>query len=55
MNEDLCTMYWDGVEVITFQWSLKTDGTPGANQLGCVNMYAGAEGSDTPVYYFDNF
>ncbi|NOR87907.1 MAG: T9SS type A sorting domain-containing protein, partial [Bacteroidales bacterium] len=55
MDGDDATMYWDGVEVINWQWSLKTDGTPGANQLGCVNMYAGAEGSDTPEYYFDNF
>lgn len=55
MNNDEATMYWDGVEIITWQWSLKTDGTPGTNQLGCVNMYAGAEGTDAPEYYFDNF
>ncbi len=55
MNEDLATMYWDDVEIISWQWSLQTDGTAGANQLGCVNMYAGAEGTDSPQYYFDNF
>lgn len=55
MNNDDATMYWDDVEIINWQWSLNTDGTPGTNQLGCVNMYAGAEGSDTPEYYFDNF
>jgi hypothetical protein len=33
----------------------ETDGTAGTNQLGCVNMYAGANGADEPMYYFDNF
>lgn len=55
MNEDWATMYWNDDMIIEFQWSLKTDGTPGENQLGCVNMYAGANGSDNPMYYFDNF
>ena len=55
LNDDLCTMYWDDAEIITFQWSLKTDGSDGTNQLGCVNMYAGVEGSDESEYYFDNF
>jgi hypothetical protein len=57
MDNDLAAMYWNDELILEWQWSLKTDGTPGANQLGCVNMYAGAlQGSgDTPMYYFDNF
>lgn len=57
MNDDWATMYWDDEVIIEWQWSLKTDGTPGTNQLGCVNMYAGSLSGtgDTPKYYFDNF
>jgi len=55
LNDDLCTMYMDDADVITFQWSLKTDGTDGTNQLGVADMFAGAENGDTPEYYFDNF
>jgi hypothetical protein len=55
MGDDWATMYWDDEMVLEFQWSLDTDGNPGTNQLGCVNMYAGANGSDVPLYYFDNF
>ena len=55
MDDDWATMYWNDEMIIEWQWSLKTDGSAGINQLGCVNMYAGANGSDTPLYYFDNF
>ncbi len=57
MDADLATMYWNDNMIIEFQWSLKTDGTAGINQLGCVNMFAGSlDGTgDTPMYYFDNF
>ena len=55
LTDDWATMYWDDEMILEWQWSLKTDGTPGTNQLGCVNMYAGANGSDNPLYYFDNF
>lgn len=55
MDEDWATMYWDDEMVVEWQWSLKTDGSAGTNQLGCANMYAGANGTDVPMYYFDNF
>jgi len=55
MNEDWATMYWNDEMIIEWQWSLDTEGNPGTNQLGCVNMFAGANGSDNPLYYFDNF
>ncbi len=57
MDDDVASMTWDGAEIINWQWSLKTDGSEGANQLGCVNMYAGVESAsgETPLYYFDNF
>ena len=55
LNDDDATMYWDDAEIINWQWSLATDGTAGENQLGCANMYAGAENGETPEYYFDNF
>ncbi len=55
MTDDLAMMYWDDEMVVEFQWSLKTDGTQGTNQLGCVNFYAGSNAPDVPMYYFDNF
>lgn len=55
LNEDVAVMSWDDTEIIEWQWSLATDGTAGENQLGCANMYAGAENGETPMYYFDNF
>ena len=56
MDTDLATMYWDDVEIITWQWSLAQNGDPGTSQLGVVNMYAYDGGiGGTPEYYFDNF
>lgn len=55
LNADDATMFWDGEEIINWQWSLQTDGTAGTNQMGCANMFAGAENDDVAEYYFDNF
>jgi len=55
LDADWCEVYFDGAKVIEFQWSLKTDGNAGVNQLGCANLYAGAENDETAEFYFDNF
>ncbi len=51
-DEAICTV--DGVVVAEWQFSLQSFGDPGTNQLGGVNIYAGAPTGETPMFYFDN-
>lgn len=41
--------------IVEWQFSLTSQGNPGTNQLGSVNIYAGAPSGDTPMFYFDDF
>jgi len=54
LDADLATAWIDGEMIAEWQFSLQAQGDPGTNQLGGVNLYAGAPGTDTPMYYFDN-
>jgi len=54
IDEDEAICYVDGVVVAEWQFSLQSFGDPGTNQLGGVNIYAGAPTGETPKYYFDN-
>ncbi len=54
LDEDLAYFFIDNVEIASWQWSLQAQGDPGAKQIGGVNLYAGAPGTDTPKFYFDD-
>lgn len=54
LDDDWATCWIDGEEVAAWQFSLQAQGDPGTLQLGGANIYAGAPGSDTPNYYFDD-
>jgi len=54
LDDDVAEMYLDGTMIHTWTFSTQATGGPGANQLGAVNFYAGAQGSDTPLYYIDD-
>lgn len=54
LDSEIAQAYMDGVLITEWLWSLQYNGTPGANQLGAIDFFAGAEGSDTPKYYFDD-
>jgi hypothetical protein len=54
LDNDLAEMYLDGVMIHSWVWSSLANGGSGANQLGGVNFYAGAQGSDVPLYYVDD-
>jgi hypothetical protein len=54
LDSEIAQAYMDGVLITEWLWSLQYNGTPGANQLGAIDFFAGAEGADTPKYYFDD-
>ena len=54
LDADVAEMYLEGKVVHTWTWSTQASGGPGANQLGGVDFFAGAQGSDVPLYYFDD-
>ena len=56
LNNDWAQVYFDGVLVYEWQYSLQAQGDPGILQLGSVDFYAGVvSGSgETPLYYFDD-
>ncbi|MCF7858240.1 MAG: T9SS type A sorting domain-containing protein [Candidatus Cloacimonetes bacterium] len=56
LDNDLATYYHDGVEMISWQWSLGTFGNPQVNQLGGVNIFGGANTgtTDVPMFYVDD-
>lgn len=54
IDNDEAEFYIDGTLVHTWVWSTKADGGQGANQLGGLNVYASALGSDDPLFYFDD-
>ena len=54
LDDDVAEAYIDGVMIHTWTWSSVSQGGPGANQLGGVDFFAGAQGSDIPKYYYDD-
>jgi LEA14-like dessication related protein len=50
---DQATVAIDGVDLVTWQWSMGTFGEPGLNQLGAANFYAWDE-EGTPKFYIDD-
>ncbi|MDP2722370.1 MAG: T9SS type A sorting domain-containing protein [Bacteroidales bacterium] len=54
LDEDLAYFMIDDQIIAEWQWSLQAQGDPGAKQIGGVNLYAGAPGTDVAKYYFDD-
>lgn len=54
LDADWAQVYFNGALIHEWQFSLKSDGTAGTKQLGCVNFYAGATSGMTPKYYLDD-
>lgn len=54
LDEDEAEIWIDGNLVHTWVWSTKADGGQGANQLGALNVYASALGTDDPLFYLDD-
>ncbi|MEA3503687.1 MAG: T9SS type A sorting domain-containing protein [Bacteroidota bacterium] len=54
ISADEATVTINGTEVHTWQFSLQADGSAGENQLGGVNLYAGAEEGETSKYFVDD-
>lgn len=55
INNDLITLSVNGSQVHSWPLSaLSNSSTPGTKQLGGIDFYAGASGTATPKYYFDD-
>ncbi|MDY0085909.1 MAG: T9SS type A sorting domain-containing protein [Bacteroidales bacterium] len=54
VDNDVAQIYFDEELIYEWQFSLQSDGTAGTLQLGGVDFYAGADGTETPEYYFDD-
>jgi len=55
IDNDLITLIINDVEVNSWPLSaVSNSATPGTKQLGAIDFYAGASGSETPKYYFDD-
>jgi hypothetical protein len=54
LDADYAEFWFDGVFVVSWQWSTGTFGSGTLKQLGGVNLYA-YTGTQTPKYYFDDF
>ena len=54
LNADLISIYVNGILVHTWPYHYTSNGTTGMIQLGGVDFFAGAEGTDTPKFYFDD-
>lgn len=54
LDIDSAAFLIDDVLLAEWQFSLQAQGDPGTLQLGGMNIFAGAPGTDTPKYYIDN-
>ena len=54
LDDDVAELYINNVLVYTWQWSLQASGGDGLKKLDAVDFFAGAEGSEVPLYYFDD-
>jgi len=56
IDNDLAAVYIDGQLILEFQFSQQANsGDPGTNQLGGIDIYAGAPQGETPLFYVDDF
>ncbi len=55
LDNDLAELFIDGVSIHEWQWSTQASGGSGANQLGGIDIYAGAPTGETPMFYVDDF
>ena len=54
MDDDIAEIWMDGVLLHSWTWSTQSGGGSGANQLGGLNVYAGAPAGDDPLFYMDD-
>lgn len=54
IDNDLAQIYFNDELIHEWQFSLQSDGTAGTLQLGSIDFYAGADGDETPTFYFDD-
>ena len=54
IDADNIKLYIDGTLFHEWPFSYQGGGTTGTNQLGGVDFFAGAQGTDDPKYYFDD-
>ncbi|MEA3477691.1 MAG: hypothetical protein U9R60_05895, partial [Bacteroidota bacterium] len=54
LDSDWAETYIEGTLIHEWQWSTVAAGGAGANQLGGVDFFAGAQGSDVPDYFVDD-
>jgi len=57
LDSEIAQAYIDGTLITEWLWSLQSSGAAGANQLGGIDFFAGADAanpSDVPKYYFDD-
>ena len=54
IDNDLISLYIDDVLVNSWPLSYTSSSTTGTKQLGAIDFFAGASGSETPKYYFDD-
>ncbi|MCF8236109.1 MAG: T9SS type A sorting domain-containing protein [Bacteroidales bacterium] len=55
IDEDLGQLYINDGMVHEWPWHYTTTSTDGINQLGGIDVFAGAPQGETPLYYFDDF
>jgi len=54
IDNDLISLYIDDILVNSWPLSYTNSSTTGTKQLGAIDFFAGASGSETPKYYFDD-
>jgi len=54
IDADNIKLYIDGALLHEWPFSYQGGGTTGTNQLGGIDFFAGAQGTDTPKYFFDD-
>lgn len=54
LDADNIKLYMDGTLIAEWPFSYQSGSTSGTKQLGAIDFFAGAQGSDSPKYYFDD-
>ncbi|MCD4773855.1 MAG: T9SS type A sorting domain-containing protein [Bacteroidales bacterium] len=54
LDDDWTELYIGGNLIHEWQWSLQAQGDPGTNQLGGIDIFAGAPTGETPLFYMDD-
>lgn len=55
LDEDSASFTIDGFQIHKWLYHYTSDGTSGLNQLGSINLFAGAPDNGAGTYYVDNF